>query len=136
MEQYYDEISARNKHNIAKTEELETYIKNLDFEKVWRFVKNELFADDDRDSVFVPELENWDELKYALINNQLKDNFKKYGLLTATLPRSVDKIGREYFDEELLEKNILLPKKEHLKTIYDENIGFDKWVISETVSSD
>lgn len=136
LEQYYDEISARNKHNIAKTEELETYIKNLDFEKVWRFVKNELFADDDRDSVFVPELENWDELKYALINNQLKDNFKKYGLLTATLPRSVDKIGREYFDEELLEKNILLPKKEHLKTIYDENIGFDKWVISETVSSD
>lgn len=136
LEQYYGEISARNKRNIAKTMELETYIKNLDFEKVWTFVKNELFADDDRDSVFVPELENWNELKDALLNNQLKDNFKKYGLLTATLPRSVDKIGREYFDEELLEKNILLPKKEHLKIIYDENMGLDKWLISETVSSD
>ena len=136
LEQYYDEISARNKRNIAKTVELETYIQNLDFEKVWTFIKNELFADDDRDSVFIPELENWDELKYALVNNHLKDNFKKYGLLTATLPRSVDKIGREYFDEELLEKNILLPKKEHLKTIYDENMGLDKWIISETVSSD
>jgi CRISPR-associated endonuclease/helicase Cas3 len=136
LEQYYGEISARNKRNIAKTVELETYIQNLDFEKVWTFVKNELFADDDRDSVFIPELENWDELKDALVNNQLKDNFKKYGLLTATLPRSVDKIGREYFDEELLEKNILLPKKEHLKTIYDENMGLDKWTISETVSSD
>jgi CRISPR-associated endonuclease/helicase Cas3 len=136
LEQYYDEISARNKRNIAKTVELETYIQNLDFEKVWTFIKNELFADDDRDSIFIPELENWDELKYALVNNQLKDNFKKYGLLTATLPRSVDKIGREYFDEELLEKNILLPKKEHLKTIYDKNMGLDKWIISETVSSD
>lgn len=136
LEQYYGEISARNKRNIAKTVELETYVKNLDFEKVWTFVKNELFADDDRDSVFVPELENWDELKNALVNNQLKNNFKKYGLLTATLPRSVDKIGREYFDEELLEKNILLPKKEHLKTIYDDNMGLDKWLISETVSSD
>ena len=136
LEQYYSDISARNKRNIAKTEELETYIQNLDFEKVWTFVKNELFADDDRDSVFIPELENWDELKDALVNNQLKDNFKKYGLLTATLPRSVYKIGIEYFDEELLEKNILLPKKEHLKTIYDENMGLDKWIISETVSSD
>lgn len=136
LEQYYGEISARNKRNIAKTVELETYIKNLDFEKVWTFVKKELFADDDRDSVFVPELENWDEYKDALVNNKLKDNFKKYGLYTATLPRSVDKIGREYFDEELLEKNILLPKKEHLKTIYDENVGLDKWIISENVSSD
>jgi CRISPR-associated helicase Cas3/CRISPR-associated endonuclease Cas3-HD len=136
LEQYYTEISARNKRNIAKTMELETYIQNLDFEKVWTFVKNELFAEDDRDSVFIPELEHWDELKYALVNNQLKDNFKKYGLLTATLPRSVYKIGIEYFDEELLEKNILLPKKEHLKIIYDETMGLDKWIISETVSSD
>lgn len=134
--QYYGKISAKNKRNIAKTVKLETYIQNLDFEGVWKFVKNELFAEDDRDSVFIPELENWDEVKYALVNNKLKDNFKKYGLLIAVLPRSVDKIGREYFDEELLEKNILLPKKEHLQTIYDENMGLDKWIISETVSSD
>lgn len=134
LEQYYDEISARNKRNVEKTVELETHVQNLDFEKVWAFVKNELFADDDRDSVFVPELEKWQEIKDALMNNQLKDNFKEYGLFTATLPRSVDKIGRKYFDEELLEKNILLPKKEYLNTIYDENTGLDKWIIQETVS--
>ncbi|MEX1148783.1 MAG: CRISPR-associated helicase Cas3', partial [Nitrosopumilus sp.] len=133
LEQYYGEISARNKRNIAKTVKLETCVKNLDFEGVWTFVKKELFAEDDRDSVFVPKLENWYEYKYALMNNKLKDNFKKYGLYTATLPRSVDKIGRKYFDEELLEKNILLPKKEHLETIYDENVGLDKWIISENV---
>lgn len=136
LEEYYGDISARNKLNTAKTDDLESYIKNLDFDGVWKFVKNELFAEDDRDSVFIPELENWDEYKNALVNNQLKDNFKKYGLHTATLPRSVYKIGTEYFDEALLEKNILLPKKEHLKTIYDENMGLDKWIISETVSSD
>lgn len=136
LEEYYSDISARNKRNTKKTDDLERYIKNLDFDGVWKFVKNELFAEDDRDSVFIPELENWDEYKNALVNNQLKDNFKKYGLHTATLPRSVYKIGTEYFDEALLEKNILLPKKEHLKTIYDENMGLDKWIISETVSSD
>lgn len=136
LKQYYSDISARNKWNIEKTDKLESCIKNLDFDGVWEFVKNELFAEDDRDSVFIPELENWDEYKNALVNNQLKDNFKKYGLYTATLPRSVYKIGTEYFDEALLEKNILLPKKEHLKTIYDKNMGLDKWIISETVSSD
>ena len=136
LEQYYGEISAKNKRNITKTAELETYVQNLDFEKVWTFVKNELFTEDDRDSVFIPELENWDEVKDALINNTLKYNFKEYGKFTATLPRSVYKIGIEYFDEKLLEKNILLPKKEHLKTIYDENVGLDKWIISEPVSSD
>ena len=136
LEQYYGEISAKNKRNITKTAELETYVQNLDFEKIWTFVKNELFAEDDRDSVFIPKLENWDEVRDALINNTLKDNFKKYGEFTATLPRSVYKIGIEYFDEKLLEKNILLPKKEYLETIYDEKVGLDKWIISESVSSD
>ncbi|PIY90337.1 MAG: hypothetical protein COY74_02010, partial [Nitrosopumilales archaeon CG_4_10_14_0_8_um_filter_34_8] len=136
LEQYYSDISTRNKRNLAKTDYLESYIEDLDFEGVWKFVKNALFAEDDRDTVFIPELEKWDDVKEALVNNQLKDNFKKYGECTATLPRSVYKIGIEYFDEKLLEKNILLPKKEHLKTIYDENVGLDKWIISEPVSSD
>jgi len=136
LEQYYGEISAKNNAILQKTAELETYVQNLDFEKIWTFVKNELFAEDDRDSVFIPKLENWDEVRDALINNTLKDNFKKYGEFTATLPRSVYKIGIEYFDEKLLEKNILLPKKEYLETIYDEKVGLDKWIISESVSSD
>jgi len=131
LEQYYSDISADNQLNRNNTQELENYIQRLDFEKIWECVKKNVFEEDGRDSVFIPEYNDWDELQDSLVNNRLKDNYKKYGLLTATLPRSVYKIGIEYFDEELMEKNILLPKKECLKTIYDEDVGLDKWVITE-----
>ena len=131
LEQYYREISADNHLNRNNAQELKNYIQRLDFGKVWECVKKNVFEEDGRDSVFIPEAKDWNELKDALANNRLKDNFKQYGLLTATLPRSVYKIGIEYFDEELMEKNILLPKKEHLKTIYDEDMGLDKWVVTK-----
>ena len=131
LEQYYSEISADNQLNRNNTQELENHIQHLDFEEVWKCVKKNALKEDDRDSVFIPESKDWEKLKDSLTNNRLKDNFKKYGLLTATLPRSVYKIGIEYFDEELIKKNILLPKKEHLKTIYDEDMGLDKWIVME-----
>ena len=131
LEQYYSEISEDNQLNRDNTKDLKNFIQRLDFEKVWECVKKNVFEEDGRDSVFIPEYDDWDELKDSLVNNRLKDNFKKYGLLTATLPRSIYKIGIDYFDEKLMEKNILLPKKEHLKTIYDKNMGLDKWVITE-----
>ena len=131
LEKYYAEISADNQLDRNNTQKLERQIQCLDFEEVWNHVKKNLGEENDRDSVFIPELEDWDELQFSLVNNRLKDNYKKYGLLTATLPRSVYKIGIEYFDEKLMEKNILLPKKEHLKTIYDKDMGLDKWIITE-----
>jgi CRISPR-associated endonuclease/helicase Cas3 len=131
LEQYYSEISARNSRNIDNTVELENYIRRMDFGNVWDFVNKHVFAEDDKDTVFVPELENWDEVKNVLMTNLTKDAYKKFGEFTASLPVSVDKIGRELFDQDLLEKNILLPKKENLETVYDENMGLDKWLVME-----
>jgi CRISPR-associated endonuclease/helicase Cas3 len=131
LEQYYSEISTRNSRNIDNTVELEDYIHRMDFDSVWDFVNRHVFAEDDRDTVFIPELENWDGVKNVLMTNLTKDAYKKFGEFTASLPVSVDKIGRELFDQDLLEKNILLPKKENLETVYDENMGLDKWLVMD-----
>jgi hypothetical protein len=51
----------------------------------------------------------------------------------AQLPRSLKKINglEAMLDEELLDMNILLPKKEALDCVYDPKIGLDKWVKNE-----
>jgi len=37
----------------------------------------------------------------------------------------------DYFDDDVLEKNILLPKKEYLNEVYDNILGTDKWLIKQ-----
>jgi CRISPR-associated helicase Cas3/CRISPR-associated endonuclease Cas3-HD len=129
LEQYYEEISARNQRNIQDTELLERRIADMDFDGVWKFIRNMVFQQDDRDTVFIPDEDDWEDVKNGLLYGITRDNFKKFGKLTASLPVSLDKVGLEYFDEELMEKNILLPKKEYLRTIYDENTGLDSWLM-------
>ena len=129
LEQYYEEISARNQRNIDDTELLERRIADMDFDGVWEFIRNSVFQHDDRDTVFIPDEKDWDKVRKELLYGIAKDTFKKFGTLTASLPVSLDKIGLEYFDEELMEKNILLPKKEYLRIIYDENVGLDSWLM-------
>ncbi len=131
LNEYYSEISSRNRRNIDDTEELERLIARMDFDGVWEFVRNRVFQEDSRDTVFIPDPENWEEVKKGLLYGMSRDNFKKFGYITASLPVSLDKVGRKLFDEELMEKNILLPKKECLKIIYDKDMGLDKWVITE-----
>jgi len=129
LEQYYGEISARNQRNIEDTERLERRIADMDFDGVWEFVRGMVFQEDSRDTVFIPDEVDWDDVKNGLLYGITKENFKRFGKLTASLPISLDRIGLEYFDEELMEKNILLPKKEHLRTIYDKNMGLDSWLM-------
>lgn len=129
LEQYYSEISERNKRNFEATEELERKIARMDFDGVWEFVRNMVFQEDSRDTVFIPDIEDWDEVKNGLLYGVSRESFKKFGNLTASLPISLDRIGINLFDEELMERNILLPKKEHLGTIYDNNMGLDRWLV-------
>ena len=107
----------------------------MDFEKVWEFVQDKAFIDNHNDPVLIPDYEDWEKTKSAILNarsnsDEKKQNktLKKFGELTASLPVTIDAIGVEKFDEELMEENILMPKKEYLKEIYDENIGLDKWI--------
>jgi len=129
LDQYYSEISARNKRNADATGQLERRIARMDFDGVWEFVKNMAFQEDSQDTVFIPDAEEWDDVRNGLLYGMSRENFKKFGELTASLPIPLHKVGQEYFDEELMGKNILLPRKENLETIYDKNTGLDQWLI-------
>lgn len=128
LDKYYSEISERNTSNSEAAEELERLIARMDFDGVWEFVRNKVFQEDSRDTVFIPDIEDWDEVKNGLLCGVTSKNLKEFGNLTASLPISLDKVGIEFFDKELMGKNILLPKKEYLETIYDKNVGLDKWL--------
>lgn len=130
LPKYYKNISAKNTSNTNKIAEIESYIKKLDFEEVWSFVNRHVLLDDEKDTVFVPDSDEWDNVKFALMNNLPKDTYKKYGLFTVSLPFGIKIDYHMYFDNELLEKNILLPKKEMLDQVYDKTMGLDKWLMT------
>ena len=138
LHEYYSEISAKNKRNIQETEELERHMKRLDFDEVWNFVKPKISEENNRDTVFIPKDEEWDDVRKELLEGLCSDKsekiFKTFGNITASLPKSPYKIGLEFFDEELMDKNILLPKKEHLHYIYDKKTGLDKWLLDENIN--
>ncbi|MCE2507289.1 MAG: CRISPR-associated helicase Cas3' [Nitrosopumilaceae archaeon] len=135
LEEYYSEIYEKNLSNQDGTKKLEQAIKQLDFDKVWKFVKELALKEDGRDTVFIPDNnhESWQKVQNGLLSNDTsKKNLKEFGDMTASLPiplhKLYEKMGENPFDEDLMEKNILLPKKEHLEKVYDTNTGLDKWL--------
>ncbi len=130
LPEYYSLIASTNQKNLNLLNELENYIAKMDFEQVWDFVNRHVFLDDEKDTVFIPDIEQWDEVKEALINSLPKDTYKKFGDLTASLSSGTSFNNKDFFDDELLEQNIFLPKKEHLAEVYDKNMGLDKWLVT------
>ncbi len=137
LEQYYKEVSDKNRQNKENTEKLGRHIKNMKFDEAWEMVKENL-SDYDKDSVIIPDNEGWDDTKSKLnaLSTNTEESYKNkisknFGEMTASLPICLDKVGREKFDEELMEKNILLPKKEYLNEIYDKKIGLDKFLVAD-----
>ena len=128
LEKYYAEISIKNKNNEELAAKLSRLIAAMDFEEVWKCVQEMAFQEDSRETVFIPDENQYDQVRTELLTGITKNNFKKFANLTASLPISFDNVGRDFFDEDLIEQNILLPKKIHLSTVYDENMGLDKWL--------
>ena len=128
LEQYYKTISEQNKQDQKLAKRLDQRIEKLDFDGVWDFIESEILGEDDRDTVFVPTAQEWDKVRADLLNGLPKELFKKYGLLTASLPKTRLIDYAKMFDAELLEKEILLPKKEMLSEIYDPELGLDIWL--------
>jgi hypothetical protein len=59
-----------------------------------------------------------------------KYDYKRFSSITASLPPSVNPLGiKHYFDDDLFEQNILLPKKECLNIVYDKTMGTDKLIL-------
>jgi hypothetical protein len=47
------------------------------------------------------------------------------------MPGKIYDLGIEdYFDNEVLQKNIFLPKKEYLSKVYDDTLSTDKWLLA------
>ena len=68
----------------------------------------------------------------ALLNKKemSKYDYRRFSSITASLPPSFDVLKkRDFFDNDLFERNILLPKKDYLDRIYNKNMGTDKLLI-------
>jgi hypothetical protein len=131
LSNYYADISSKNTRNVSLVMELDDYVSRLDFAKTWDFVNRHVFAEDDQDTVFIPNDDEWEEVRKSLLNNDVKNSFKKFGLISASLPAKANLPKNDFFDSMLLEKGILLPKRERLSEIYDKNLGLDVWLIRE-----
>ena len=131
---YYKKVSSENLTNKNRVKELDNKMKNLNFDDVWKFVKDYALPVELGDSVFVPDPQEWDKVKQQFLNPDLNKGrgnlYKQYAELIAQLPRSIEKIDgfEPLLDEELLDKGVLLPKKEALNRVYDPKVGLDKWV--------
>ena len=138
MPRYYESISERNNLYKQLSKELDDYIAKLDFDKIWEFINNHVLdnaLENERDTVLIPEVEEWDGIKQRLMKKRLtKTDYRTFSNISASLPKKVyDLRIQDYFDVDVLEKSILLPKKEHLNEVYDSILGTDKWLIGQQV---
>ena len=123
---YYEEISKENRTRQQDSIQFDEYIGELDFENVWKMVSDSI-GDNYYDSVYIPSLEDWDIVRSDLLSEK-KSKIKKHAGLQALLPKPAFNF-KEYFDEYLLEKKILFPKKEKLSDFYSDTVGLDKWIL-------
>ena len=131
---YYKKVSSENLRNKNLAKELDDKMRNLNFDDVWDFIKRHALPAELGDSIFVPDPQEWDEVKGQFLSSNSDKNkgtlYKRYAKFMAQLPGSLEKIDdlEALLDEELLDKGVLMPKKEHLNIVYDSKVGLDKWV--------
>jgi CRISPR/Cas system-associated endonuclease/helicase Cas3 len=133
---YYQSISEKNNLYKEYTKELDDCIAKLDFDGIWEFINNHVFLEEDRDTVLIPESEHWNKIKEILVKKDLrltKAEFRMFSNISASLPKTIYELGiQDFFDEDGIERNILLPKKEYLTEVYDSVLGTDKWLIQKS----
>ncbi|MDR2719808.1 MAG: CRISPR-associated helicase Cas3' [Nitrososphaerota archaeon] len=131
---YYKKVSAENLRNKNLAKDLTDRMRKLHFDGVWDFVRENAMPDQLGDSILVPTLHDYDEVRQQFLSsNSGKDRGKlytRYAEVMAQLPSSVEKIDGlvELLDEELFDMAVYLPKKVFLDCVYDSNVGLDKWV--------
>ena len=136
LPQYYESVSEKNNLYKKHAKVLDERIAKLDFDGIWEFINNHVLdnaLENERDIVLIPDVQEWDEIKQILMKKRLtKSDYRRFSNISASLPKKVHDlgIGEDYFDNDALEKNILLPKKDYLNEVYHSKIGTDKWLIS------
>jgi len=133
LKDYYLTISVKNQKNKELADKLSFRMAKMDFDGVWEFVYSNSLAEDEKDTVIIPDKNQWNQIKNDLTRSEKfnKNTFRKFVRYTASLPKSPQKLGiLEYFDKDLLSRNILMPKLEYLDEVYDSknNLGLDVWL--------
>lgn len=133
LPEYYQSISEKNNLYKEYTKELDGRIAKLDFDGIWEFINNHVFLEEDQDTVLIHESEHWHKIKEIIVKKDLrltKANFRMFSNISVSLPKTIYELDiQNYFDEDGIERNILLPKKEYLAEVYDSKLGTDKWLI-------
>jgi len=130
---YYRKVSESNKLNSKLADELESRMIRLKFEDVWDFIKSHVLPVELGDSVFVPDVSEWDGVQSRFLSSDSFDSkgaiYRQFSGFMAELPGTVEGLKlRDKFDDDLFNLGVLLPKKECLSQVYDPVIGLDKWV--------
>lgn len=132
LPQYYKTIHDKNELNKSISANLMDFMKKMDYQNVWDIVYREIFADEYQETVFIPNSENmWHELKNEIMSagKITKSISRRFSYYTASLAKSPESLGiLHLFDEEMLEKKILLPKLDLIDEVYDPKIGLDIWL--------
>ena len=81
--------------------------------------------------MLIPETEDWEQVKKIVMKKRMtKTEYRRFSNISASLPKSIYELGiLHYFDDDALEKNILLPKMKYLDEVYDKTLGTDKWLV-------
>lgn len=129
LPRYYRHIAVTDQRSINLANELRRHMTRLDFPQVWEFVRR-FIGDTRQETVYIPEDHEWDEVKANLLNERTRRDFqKRYVTLTANLPGTPRRLGIEdMFDPDLMEHNMLLPLRNRLTDVYDDDIGLDIWL--------
>lgn len=129
---YSEQIYIGNKLEEGYEKDLSELIKKVDNEGVWDKVRNSLY-DEYGDTIFVPKDENELKEMKELFSKNFSLAYRKYAETQAKLPGTVKYLDfREYLDQDLIEKDILL-----LKDLdkYDPVFGLDEQIKSNNVQN-
>lgn len=133
---YYQALYEDNKSNKSWLKCLERYEAEMSFEGVWKEVEKKLFPESDRQVIIPDSEEHLVKVRGDLVSLVKGDRRTRrtisnhYGKYMATLPAGADwcdqgALWREFFDEELREHGILVPKSGMLASLYGKSLGLD-----------
>ena len=74
---YYKKVSSENLRNKNLAKELDCNMRNLNFDEVWNFIRKYALPIELGDSLFVPNPQDWDEVKAAIFESELKQESRK-----------------------------------------------------------
>jgi CRISPR-associated helicase Cas3 len=127
---YYNTVFAANATNQNLAVDLRDLMIDLDFPNVWRHVRQNI-GDIADETVFIPDDAEWDTVKRELLDEDTRGAaLKRYSTLTAGLPRTTSNLDYDVeFDPDLMQHNILLPRRNRLANVYDDDrLGLDIWL--------